>query len=422
MTVPPAQRYGQGVHQRTFRAFRDPNYRVLWPASVLGYLARWMQMTVLGWMVLQLTSSAWRVALVGFFASAPLLVLGLVGGYLADTTDRKWVMVGTQTAVLVSAASMSALLVSGAEEFWHAYPVAMVIGVSWALDMPSRRSSMHDLLGSSGVTNGVALDAMGMSASRMAGPALAGVLIAVAGLMGAYLFITVVVAMSTTLLLRFDLDVRGRGAGTGGGLLSGLTAGLKYVAGNRVLMAVVVVTVLMNLLMFPYMHLVPVIARDVLNVGPVLMGILMAGEGTGALVGSVAVAATATIHHHGRLFIGGSTLALLMLLMFSLSDWYFASLPLLLVLGVGAAGFATMQGAMVMLVARADMRGKALGVVSLAIGASPFGALLEGAVAGREGPEFALGLNAVLGLILIALTALLMPTLIDRTRGAADVL
>jgi predicted MFS family arabinose efflux permease len=327
-------------------------------------------------------------------------------------------MLSTQGLVLISSAAMSLLLITGAEEFWHAYPAAMIVGISWALDMPSRRSAMHDLLGSSGVANAIALDAVGMSASRMAGPALAGVLIAVAGLAGAYLAVTVSVALSGALLFRFSVRGRARGMPTNRALLAGLAAGLRHVADHRILMATVVVTVIMNLLMYPYMHLVPVIARDVLHVGPVLMGVLMASDGLGSLVGAVLVAGAAGIRHHWRLFLGGSALALFALLLFSLSKWYLSSVPIMLLLGVGGAGFATMQGTIVILAAREDMRGKALGVVSLAIGASPFGALLEGAVAGRAGPSFALGLNASAGLVCIALIGLLLPSLMHRPLSA----
>ncbi len=178
------------------------------------------------------------------------------------------------------------------------------------------------------------------------------------------------------------------------------------------------ITVLMNFLMFPYVHLVPVIARDVLHVGPGPMGVLIAAAGMGALVGAVLVASASSIHFHGWLYMGGSMLAFAALLVFALSDRYFLSIPALLVLGLGTAGFSTMQASIVMLVARADVRGQALGVVSLAIGASPLGALLEGAVAGLLSPGFALALNSILGALSIGLIALHMPSL--RERMALD--
>ena len=149
----------------------------------------------------------------------------------------------------------------------------------------------------------------------------------------------------------------------------------------------------------------------------------MAGAGLDAMIGAVLVASATNIQHHGRLYIGGSTVSFAALLLFAASQWYSLSLPALILLGLGTAGFSTMQASIVMFVARRDVRGKALGVVSLAIGTSPIGALIEGAVADWQGPGFALGLNAAAGLVCMALVATLLPVLrrpmIPDSAGAA---
>ena len=399
------------AQHRTLRAFRNPNYRLLWPANLLSYTSRWMQMTILGWLVLQLTDSPWLVALVGFFGMAPMLVLGLVGGLLADTANRKTVILSTQVAGLSASTIMLVLLATGSEQFWHAYVIVAVTGTSWALEMPSRRSTIHDLLGGSGMTNGVALDTVGMSASRMIGPALAGLLISTSGFVGAYVAVVVSCLTAVTLLMRFTLAATPAQERASASLTKNLVEGVRYVWGHPALRATVTVTVIMNLLMFPYQHLVPVISRDILNVGPGPMGVLLAGAGMGAMIGAALVASATRIRYHGRLYIGGSALSFAALLLFAVSRWYSLSLPALVLLGLGSAGFSTMQASIVMLVARMDVRGKALGVVSLAIGASPIGALVEGVVAGILGPEFALGINATAGLVCIALVAALLPAL-----------
>jgi MFS family permease len=399
------------AQHRTLRAFHNPDYRLLWPANLLSYTSRWMQMTILGWLVLQLTDSPWHVALVGFFGMAPMLVLGLVGGLLADTANRKTVILSTQVAGLGASTAMLALLITGSEQFWHAYVIVSVTGTSWALEMPSRRSAIHDLLGSSGMTNGVAMDSVGMSASRMIGPALAGLLISTTGFIGAYVAVVVSYLTAVALLWRFTLASTPGNGRESASLTKNLVEGLRYVWGHPALRATVTVTVLMNLLMFPYQHLVPVISRDILGVGPAPMGVLLAGAGMGAMIGAVLVASATSIRHHGRLYIGGSALSFVALLLFATSRWYSLSLPALVLLGLGTAGFSTMQASIVMFVARMDVRGKALGVVSLAIGASPIGALMEGVVADILGPEFALGINATAGLVCMALVATLLPAL-----------
>jgi MFS family permease len=146
------------------------------------------------------------------------------------------------------------------------------------------------------------------------------------------------------------------------------------------------------------------------------MGMLQAAEGLGALLGAVLIASSVRLHYHGRVFVGGSLLALLGLLVFSLSHWYLLSLPVLLLLGLGTAGFGAMQSTMIMLAAGADMRGRALGVLSLAIGTGPFGSLCMGAAASAIHPVFTIRMSALLGLVLLAFIMVLMPALTERTQ------
>lgn len=370
-----------------------------------------MQMTLLAWFVLERTDSAWLVALVGFFGMAPMFLLGMVGGVLADRTDRRRLLLITQAASFASVLVMAALLQTDLVSYWHAYPSVMIVGAAWALDMPSRRSMIHDMLGRDGVTNAVALDSVGMSSSLMLGPALAGAMITVIGVADSYIAVAALYLVSLTLLSRLRVAPVRRDSFARTSLFQELAAGLRYVMSHPLLRAMVLITVVMNLLSFPYFNIVPVIARDVLGVGPGLMGILLAAPGLGSVIGAVIVASTATIARPGRIFVAGSLLTFLGLALFSMSDWYRLSLAILVIMGLGAAGFSTMQASMTMLVAREDMRGKALGVVSLAIGAGPFGALLIGATASLMGPSVALTVNAIVGTTCVLLVALLMPSL-----------
>ena len=425
---------------RTFSAFHNRSFQLLWPANICSQLSRWMQITLLAWLVLELTDSPLLVALVGFCAMAPMLLLGAVGGLLVDRVDRRRLLLTTQAISFLAALAMMLLLFLGVEVFWHAYLVMLAIGTAGALEMPSRRAMVLDLLGRSGVTNGVALDSVGMQTSMMLGPALAGSLITVANVAGGYVVVTLF-SISAILLLRsvklpkkhtlrppsdtlaheveaakgtehrFSVQSSYRGFID---VYRNLAEGFRYVRGHDVLLTTVIITVLMNLLLFPFVSMIPVIARDVLGVGPMLMGILMAAQGLGALAGSVLVASARSIRYLGRLYMGGSMVALLMLLLFSFSHLYFLSLPILLVLGLGTAGFATMQTTIVVLAAREEMRGRALGVVSFAVGAGPLGALMMGGIATAVSPSFAIGLNAVLGVVALALVWLLMPALRGR--------
>jgi MFS family permease len=402
--------------RRTFRAFENRSYIRLWLANFLLYTARWMQMTLLTWLVLELTNSPWFVALVGFFSSAPMFLLGLVGGVLADGGNRKRLLTVTQLGNVAVSLLLTLLLCAGTIQLWQAYATILVSGACWALDTPSRRAVIFDLLGLEGVTNAMALDAVGMNASRMCGPAVAGMLITLLGVTGGYVVVTLFYAAQLALLWSLRLPGAARQIRRQQSIARNLLAGLHYVPTNRTLLATIYITVVMNMLLFPYVQMVPIMARDVLHVDPLLMGLLQAAEGCGALAGAVLIAAAVSIHYHGRIFIGGSLLALLALFVFSMSHWYVLSLPVLLFLGLGTAGFGAMQTTLVVLAAKEEMRGRALGVMSLAIGTGPFGSLLMGAMASAVHPVFAMRVNALLGLMALAGITLVLPVIIERTQ------
>jgi predicted MFS family arabinose efflux permease len=150
------------------------------------------------------------------------------------------------------------------------------------------------------------------------------------------------------------------------------------------------------------------------------MGLLGSASGIGSFFGSLFLASLVSINRHGALFLGGSILGTMGLLAFSFSQWYGLSFVALLVMGIGVAGFGVMQMTIVMLVSRDEMRGRALGVVSLAIGVSPFGALLIGALASAIGTANAVTANAVVCLVLLGLVAIVMPSFWRNSSNAAQ--
>ena len=413
----------------TFEPFWNSNYRLLWGTNFTMYVSRWMQMTTLSWFVLNLTDSAFKVGVVGFCGMAPLLFLGIFGGLLADKLDRKRLIVITQFLTLTAASIMAILMVIGVVEYWYAYIAILIPGVGWALDMPSRRSLILDVVGTQGITKGIALDSVGMHSSKMLGPAVAGAMIAFVGVSGAYVFLSVLIALGCFLVLKVRQSERPSGLTESSdgetigpidvlkNAFANLLEGIKYAFSNQVVAAIIVITIFMNLLLFPYMQMVTVVSKDILHVGPLLMGILMASDGFGAFLGSVGIASRKNMQYHGRIFLYGSMLSLTALLIFSVSNIYIVSLVLLFILGVGTAGFGTMQSAIVLLVSKPDIRGRALGVVTIAIGAGPIGARIVGAMAECIGTSQAIMYNANAGFVVEALSGIFMPAIRGRIKA-----
>ena len=378
-----------------------------------------MQLTLLGWLVLERTDSAMLVALVGFALMSPLLVFGLAGGVVADSPGRLAVNRSLQAINLAASTALAVALALDAAPAFSAYPVALATGTAWAFDQPFKRRAVRDMLGAAGTTNGIALESVAMTASRLIGPAVGGVLITTVGVRGGY---PVIVGLSAAALLLLSIARVPPPSGVGPEKadtrrLLTMLDGVRHVAGSRLLLGTVAVTFAVNLLIFPYMQVVLVVARDVLMVESGL-GLLLAADGLGSLGAALLIA---TLYpRYGRLglpYMLGSTLAGLGLLALSFQGSYAGALLSLLLMGVGLAGFSTMQAAIVVVNTGDEVRGKALGVVTLAIGAGPLGAVLVGFLANYFGPQVALRIDAAAALAAVAALWLLVPEFRARMGG-----
>lgn len=347
---------------------------------MVWYSARWMDLFVLQWQVLVMTDSAFHVSLVGFYRMAPMFVFGLLTGVLADRLDRRALLLAAQLWNGVASAAIGVLILTGHLALWHLAVLVTALGFSWALDLPSRRSYIYEMVGPRRVVNAMALDHVGMDGAKIVGPILGGLLWPVVGAGGCLLILSAGYLVNFWLYRRLPSAPPPRPSGSPR-VLRNLMDGLAYVFRTPVILGVVAVTAVMNLLGFPYQHMVPVVGRHVLELGPLLTGLLLAADGLGALTGSLVVASLGEVRQKGRLFVAGSVLMMTAVLLFSLSRWYLLAVGLLFMVGAGTACFATMQSSLVLTSASDAMRGRAMGALMLAIGFGPLGALLIGALA-----------------------------------------
>jgi MFS family permease len=390
------------VGGQTLRAFYTRGFWRIWAGSMIWYSARWMDLFVLQWQVLVLTDSAFQVTLVGFYRMAPMFLLGLFTGVVADRFDRRRVLLAAQAWNAVVSAALGALILSGHLALWHLAVGVTALGFSWAIDLPTRRSHIYDMVGPRRVVNAMALDHVGMDGAKVVGPVLGGVLWPVIGAGGCLLLLTAAYAVNFVLYLGIPA-APSTPAAQSGSVLRNLREGLAYVFRSPVILGVLAITMMMNLLGFPYQNMVPVIARQILELGPQLAGALLASDGLGAFVGSLLVASRRSVRRRGMLFALGSFAMMGSVFFFSLSRWYPLSCVLLFCAGLGTACFATMQSSLVLTTASDAMRGRAMGTLMLAIGFGPIGALQIGALAAGVGAGLAVSLSAGAGLLVLGL-------------------
>jgi MFS family permease len=400
----------QVFHSADLSILRNRDFLWLWAAGGMSNASRWMETGVLGWLILYLTDSPWHVASVGVARSAPLLAFGLFAGLIADRTNRWGVMLCAQSVNALATGVLLVLLLLGAIQPWHVLLVAFILGCSTILDMPSRRSLVYDLVGPQQVVSAMSLETVNNTVGKFLGPLIGGLMIEVTGFAGVYglLMAVYLVALGLILQVKVNLPVP---PGPAQSIWQSLVTGLQYSLHNRVVLGVLCITVIMNALAFSYAQILPVVARDHLRVGPGLMGLLASADGMGTLIGALLLAALGKLPVHGRIFALGALLELVSLLGFAASPWFALSCLLLFGVGLGNAGFSTMQSTIILLSAEPGMRGRAVGVLGLCIGSTPLGLLELGALVAAVGAPTAIGINAAIGLALwlpvVAFTPLL---------------
>src|SRR4029453_11040791 len=371
----------------------------LWAAGGMSHASRWMETGVLGWLILDLTDSPWYVALVGVARSAPLLAFGLFAGLIADRTNRWMVMLCTQSVNAMMTGILLVLLLLNAIQPWHVLLVAFILGCSTILDMPSRRSLIYDLAGPQQVVSAMSLETVNNTVGKFLGPLIGGLMIEMTGFAGVYGLLMAVYLLALSLILQVKINLPAL-LGPAHPIRQSLVPGLQSSWHNRVVLGVLCITVIMNALAFSYVQILPVVAREHLRGGPGFMGLRASAEGMGTLIGALLLAAVRKLPAHGRIYACGALLELISLLAFAASPWYALSCVLLFGVGLGNAGFSTMQSTIILLSAAPGMRGRAVGVLGLCIGSTPLGLLELGALSAAVGAPAAIGINAAIGLAL----------------------
>ena len=384
----------------------NTDYRLLLGSSTLWWLAHYMEMIVLGWLVLELTDSAGLVGLVGFCRSIPSLLVGGFGGLLADRIGRRPLVIASQTLTFFMYATVAVLLAAGLLAIWHLVVIALTLGCAWAMDWPTRRALIPDLVGRPRVVDALMLENLGMSVARALGPLLAGLVLDAFDVLGCFLTLSILSAISLLLLRALSRQPIPRTSSpTSASPLAQIRDSVLYVRQNQSILAVTLITMIMNMLAFPYMNFLPVFARDVLNQGPVGLGYLGASVGIGNVLGLFLVNWARRFTSPGWIFIAGTLLHCLALLTFTTSSVFAVSWSLLLLVGIGHACFGIMQSSIVLLAAADERRGQAMGAIAVAIGAGPFGKLQTGVLADAFGAPLAVGAEAALAALLVAMVA-----------------
>ena len=391
---------------RMFAAMSIPHYPRLWAVGMLLNLTRWMTIFLCSYLVTELNDSTLLVQLVGASLFAPMFIGGVLAGAIADRLDRKRTILTLLLILTPASVLMAVLEMSGVLEYWMAYPFALAVGTVLLTDMTSRRAMVYDVVGPDRLNNALALEALAMQGGATVGGIGAGAVISLFGIGEAFLVIAGVYVVALFFLAGVHSPKKVLVAPQSR-LLADMLAAFRGLPGHPALVSVLGVTVIVNLFYFSFMPLVPVFG-DRLEVGAFLTSLLLSANALGSIIGAAFIARGLPFNR-GTIYTAGSTLALCGLLVFALSGWYPLALLALLAAGVGISGFATMQSVLVMVNADDDMRGRAMGLLSMGIGVLPLSMLLLGLGADAVGPTAGVVISVLAGLAVLATWSIKRP-------------
>ena len=402
-----------------FDILKNGDFRTLWTVKVVNEVSRRMELLALGYLVLRMTDSPFQVGLIAVFLNLPRPFFSLFAGLVADRLDRRRVLIGVHAIYSVISTVLLSLLVMGAIQPWHVFIAIFLQGSAKVLDDPSRRTAIFDLAGRERLASAMSLETINNNSGKIAGPLIGGVLIASTGFVGSYAAILALDAVSLLIISRLKLPHRPLGDGTPVQVWRSLREGLGHAMSNRMVLGVLSMSLIMNSLVFPIQYFIPVIASDLLMVGPTLGGLLGSAEGIGNFLGGIILAVRRDIGHYGRIFAIGALLVAVMVALVAWSPWFAVSFSLLLLGGLGQAGFSTMQSTILLLESEPEMRGRTMGAQGVVNGMGHLvGGTEIGAIANAFGIGIAIGLNAGAGILLIFLVMVLTP-LVKRHAGVA---
>ena len=383
---------------RTLLAYR--NFRLFWIGQTLSLVGTWMQQVAVGWMALILSNDPFLVGLVAAAGTFPILVLSLPGGLVADRNEKLRVVRIAQTLMLVEAAALWAMAITGHLTIHWLLTLTLFGGVLAAFEIPARQSLIVELVGKADLPSAIGLNSTGFNIARVLGPTIAAIVIARFGIgwtfgLNALSYLAVLVGLSMITLPERRAEPRMKTSS-----MEGLREALRYVRDTPPLPAILAVATFYSLLGMPVITLLPIVARDLLGVGAGGYGILMACIGLGAVAGALAIAATGGGARRGRTLRIASVAFPILLVIFP-----FLRHPILAGLALVAIGLSmivnnALINARLQEIVPDELRGRIMSIyVMVYIGASPAGSFIAGAVAKFFGVNWAIGGAAALLLL-----------------------
>jgi MFS family permease len=390
---------------RALEALQYREYRLLWYGQIFASMGTWMDQVTRGWLIYELTDSALQLGLVRGIQAIPFLLLSPIAGSTADRYSRKFQVVSAQFASGVIFIITALMIFVGQIRPWHVYVTAIAMACVQVFLQPSRAAMISDSVPSANLTNAIGLNAVVFNMARSTGPALAGVLISLfdTGIAYGVQGIFFVLATVWTVQLRSAATVKSHSSHRES-FAQSILEGWKFSWRTEEVRIGLLIVLFASLFMIPFSTLLPVFARDLLNVGAKGQGLLLTSMGIGALCSSLLIASVGDRMPRGILMISGVALYGVLVVIFAASTWFPLSMAVMAIIGLCHVSSHALVQTVIQTYSPPEFRGRTIAIFHMTQVILLAGGMLVGALSSAIGaPQAAASLSIIGTLCMVGL-------------------
>ncbi len=381
-----------------FRSLRHRNFRLFFSGQIISLVGTWMQTIAEAWLLYRLTHSSVLLGVLGFMNQIPIFLLSPLGGLVADRWPRQRVVIATQVASMMLAFILATLTLTGRIVVWEIITLSTLLGVVNSFDVPARQSFLIEMVGREDLLNAIALNSSMFNGARVAGPAIAGLLVAWIGEGWCFLSngISYIAVIAGLLMMRVENPLV---AHDGASPMEKMREGFRFVRHTVPIRTLLLLVGLVSLVALPFSVLMPIFADKILNGGASAYGNLMGAVGLGAMCGALAIAVRKELKGLGNI-VAASAIGLgVSLALFGASRMYWFSLVALALSGVSMMMLFTSSNTLIQAMVPDQLRGRVMALYSMMfLGMSPFGSLAAGTLAAHIGAPITVALGGIASL------------------------
>jgi predicted MFS family arabinose efflux permease len=380
---------------RIFKAFvtyRD--FRIMWIGACTSSIGTLMQSFAQSWLVLDLSKNPALLGLDSFLGTIPIVLFSLVGGVLADRTERQKILIGSQMVQMTCAFLLAALFATGVVHVWHILTLSFIVGTAQSFGGPAYSALIPSLVKTEDLPNAIALNSIQFNVARVLGPMVGGIALLFGAAWCFGLNGVSYIAVIITLLI---IHPAFKPVKTGESVLTSMKQGFAFIRTQSAMEGLIVLAFSMTLLAFPLLVFIPVFAKDIFHGGPSMYTVFLVCSGVGSICGALVVAGLGKYKNQGR-----SALLMLvalggMITGFALSHSFILSCILIFLAGGMLLAVFTTISSLVQMITADNMRGRVMSVYNVAFrGGMPFGSLIVGALVKEFSAPRVLACNGVL--------------------------